>query len=471
MSNPRNPFVRATRAPELGSGINPYQELYGLVHNPFPPFATTQPLNADERVNGTLYDQRLRAEEEREFEHKFLQIASTDAPLLGIITYEQGAPFSRGQGKSVFLYNLTRKIARAREEGEDALAVYIRPPTRETRRFWQILRQVIEHLAQPIELGNERTQLDEVDTVLRARALAQILPPAQLDTLAALDALAAQELLGDSSRIERELGVTPQRIATTILQLLHDVSGSTLNPIFEELIHQAHGSLVGTWRRLAAWSEIRWARDGAGVFLDGIAVAIIAAGYTRLFIFLDDYERIYLYQNSADRSAFLDTLRYVLFDAPTFATRQRLLRMVTFFHPRTLVDIADLWLRAGLDRLCPLDGPDADRCSVALRALDADQLRALLIFYLDRARTESERNQQRGTLEPFTTEAAQTLIEREQFNVGRVLAGAFAALDAAQRGGRPQVDAALIRSVPVEDRPDILGATGSLSLPEPDIQP
>lgn len=471
MSNVRNPFVRAIQTPQPSPGTNPYQELYGLLHNPFPPFSTSQPLNADERVNGTLYDSRLRAEEEQEFERKFWRIAPLDAPLLGIVKYDQGAPFSRGQGKSVFLYNLVRMIGRQREQGEDALAVYLRPSIRETRRFWQILRQIIEQLARPIEPTSERTQLEETDSALRARALVSLLSAEQLDELAALEPLAAQELLGDSGRIEHELGVPARHLATTITQLLHEVSGSTLNPIFAELISESGGSLASVWHKLAGWSEIRWARDGAAVFLDGIAVALIAAGFMRLFIFLDDYERIYLYQNSADRSAFLDTLRYALFDAPTFATRQRLLRIVTFFHPSTIKNIADLWLRTGIDRLCPLDGPDAERCSIALRGLHAEQLRQLLIFYLDHARAGGNDDPRRGMLEPFTDTAVQTLIEREQYIAGRVLAGAFAALDAAQRDKRSEVDAELIRRTPIQDAPDIIGQSGSLSLPDPDIQP
>lgn len=465
MNDLRNPFAKRNQQPEAP---HPYLTLYGLKRNPFPTGTAIQPQSDDPRSNGTLYNRSLRSEEEEQFERRFFHAPPGEESRFGLLSYG-GRAYSRGQGKSALLYALNQRVHEARlRDGENALTVYLQPQLRPTRRFWQILKLCWRALDLPMGEG-QPSQLQEVDIFLRAQAVTQLLPEEQIAALAAMEPTAARMLLLDRSRITTELHLQQEPLNHEIKQTLIHISNGILSPHFEVLLDAVGYDMARTWAHVNRWSDLRWSRDGAEVFLDGLASAIVGAGFNRLFIFLDEYEKIFLYQNNQDRGAFLDGLRNSMFDSDTVAARYGLLRMIVFIHPSSLREIAGVWRRVGLDRFLPLSGNYADLNQIRLRDLTPDQLRQLLITYLDFFRADPN-DPRRGSIAPFTDEAFSALVSESLGIPGYLLAYAHFTLVKALRAEQSEVGSDIVRTV-VSERPrETLDEGSSLSLPASDIE-
>ena len=468
MSKRTNPFARAIEQPAPQAVTNPYQELYDLGQNPFPTSPTIQPMSSDRRSNGELYNSAVRAAEERDFEQKFLNPVPGDEVHLGLLRYG-GAPYARGQGKSAFLYYLTRKVHRARrEDGNDCLAVFLQPQSRTIKKFWQILRLTWKYLGQPVDSGSPLTQLEEADQLLRAQALTKLLPSKKLQELSALEPAEAARLLNSPQNISETLNIQPTQLAAEIQKLIEMVGGMTINPIFADVLYAAEFSLAKTWSVVERWSENRWRRDGATALLDGLAAALIASGFRRLFIFFDQYETVFLYQNATDRSEFLDGLRGSIFDADTISARYQFLYTILVIHPKIIDQVSPLWARVGLDRFCPIIGPHADKNAITLCELDVPQLRTLLTGYLDAFRAPED--PQRTSIHPFTKAAFEALVAQSQGIAGYLLSYAHFILAEAMQAKKEEVSEEIVNKVGLERPIETLDTViTSVSLPDSDV--
>lgn len=463
-----NPFKQAGEQAALKPTPNPYQDLYGLAQNPFPNSPTIQPLSGDKRSNGDLFNVAVRALEDQEFTQKFFAPAPGDEVYLGLLRYG-GAPYARGQGKSAFLYYLSRQVHLARrQQGADCLAVFLQPQARTLKKFWQILKLVWKVLAQPVELDSPLTQLEEANLLLRAQALSRILSPEKLQELSALNPVQANDLLSSTQRIADELAVPVARLNVEIQTLVGTVSGMAVSSIFAEIFRAADFNLVHTWKIVEAWSDNRWRRDGAAALLDGLVAALITAGFRRLFVFFDQYETVFLYQNATDRSEFLDGLRGSIFDSDTVAARYNFLRVLLVIHPQLVDQVSGSWARVGLDRFCPIIGSEARHTAITLRELDIPQLRNLLTGYLDAFRATNDPHL--STIYPFTQAAFDTLVTQSQGIAGYLLSYAHFMLAEAMRAGKTEINEELVKKVG-SDRPiETLDASiTSISLPESDV--
>jgi hypothetical protein len=466
MTDSYNPFAIEQTEPE--SMPNPYQELYELAQNPFPNSPTIQPLSGDKRSNGELFNARVREEEEKEFRQKFLSAVTGDEVYLGLLRYG-GAPYARGQGKSAFLYHLSRLVHQARrQERADCLAVFLQPQARVLKKYWQILRLVWKYLAQPVDLDSTLTQLDEADRLLRTRALRKLLSPEKLKELASLSPSEAIELLSSMQMIVERLDISIEQLNQEILALIQVASDSMLSPTFAEVLIDGNFTLANTWKVVEKWSDNRWRRDGTTAVLDGLAAALIAAGFRRLFVFFDQYETVFLYQNATDRSEFLDGLRGSIFDSDTVSARRNFLRVLLVIHPQVVDQIAGSWGRVGLDRFCPIIGSDARHNAITLRELDVPQLRDLLIGYLNAFRVPDD--SRRDTIHPFTEAAFEALVAQSQGIAGYLLSYAHFMLAEAMRAKKTDVNEEIVKKVS-SDRPieTLDAAATSVSLPESDV--
>ncbi|GAB4190462.1 MAG: hypothetical protein OHK0022_03270 [Roseiflexaceae bacterium] len=468
MSKPLNPFARSNQQPVQPAPPNPYLALYGLSRNPFPTGTAIQPHSDDPRTNGKLYARSLRAQEEQQFIRRFFRPPPGEEARLGLLGYG-GRPYSRGQGKSAFLYALMRMVHEERlHEGENALAVFLQPQLRPTKKFWQILRLCWKSLAMPAQ-ADQRSQLQEVDIFLRARALTPLLPAERLKAVAAMEPADANALLLDNQRIADELHISIQALNAEILRILAEAGNGILSSRFADVLREANYTIAQTWRIMERWSDLRWSRDGAEVFLDGLAAAIVAAGFNRLFVFFDEYEKIFLYQNNQDRAEFLDGLRNSVFDSDTIASRYSLLRIIIFIHPLVLRDVAGVWRRVGLDRFLPLDGPHTDMNQILLSDLTEEQLYQLLTTYLDAFRADTN-DPRRGSIAPFSNDAFATLVQESLGIPGYLLAYAHFTLAKALRSEQAEVSQRIVQDVVAERPRDTLEEGGILSLPASDVE-
>ena len=381
----------------------PYQQLYGLRENPFPSLALfTQSAN-DPRRNGTIYDTSFRQDEERRFFNMFVQPPTGDKRLeLGFIRVDPQAG-ARGNGKSAFLNHIMRRI-NSQEWGDwpsnpddpdlFSLAIHILPEPRRQKKFWQFICLIFETLA-----NNQICQ--DITVQIKSAILLSLLTEEQISILVKLPADDFRESLLSFDKflqLLKDQGVTYEAFQEELGRQIRAISPTHVDEDFLELFTAAGGNLESLWIEIKEYSDYRWRNDGIGWFLNGLIPVLIVAGYKHIFVLLDEFEKIYIYQNNRERDEFLDALRQYFYERPSVAADRQYISTVLTVHPSIDRFLAVNWQRVGLDYLAPLKPGQIAQRSVTLGASTLDRLTRLLVTYIDYFRTGDEH---KGTIYPF----------------------------------------------------------------------
>src|SRR5579871_3885298 len=85
-------------------------ERYFLTENPFPSNPYVNKDSSEKKFNGSIYEDAIRDAEYKKFENNFLKTSLSDPNHLRLGFIIDSSYIGRGNGKSAFLVNLTRKI-------------------------------------------------------------------------------------------------------------------------------------------------------------------------------------------------------------------------------------------------------------------------------------------------------------------------------------------------------------------------
>jgi len=406
---PENPLQQQQRLQKTKpeERVTPYQQLYALRENPFPSLALfTQSAN-DPRRNGTIYDTAFRQGEERRFFQMFLQPSPGDKRLeLGFIRLDLQAG-GRGNGKSVFLHHLMRRInlkewqnwpTNPDDPNLFALAVHVLPEPRRQKKFWQFICLIFETLV------NDEISKD-VNVQIKSAILLSLLKEEQISVLAALPADDFREALLSLEKFQQLLknnGVTYQAFQEELGRQVKAIFPTGVNEEFLEIFLSAGGDLGSLWIELKDYSDYQWRNKGVDWFLNGLIPVFIVAGYKHFYVLLDEFEKIYMYQNNRERDEFLDDLRQYFYERPSAAVSRQYISTVLTIHPSIDRFLAVNWQRVGLDYLAPLKPGQIEQRSVMLGASTLESLAHLLVTYLDYFRIGDEH---KGTIYPFEADA------------------------------------------------------------------
>lgn len=425
-----NPFERhiKLRSEQPDPPPNPYQVLYGLRENPFPAMALFRPAEDDPRVNGEIYDAEFRAEEERQFFDLFVKRHTSDEPVpIGFVRLDPQAG-GRGNGKSTFLHQMMVRLntqhwptepPAADDLSRAVLALHLLPSPREQNSFPQLLRLIFETLCgDRLRHGGARL-VQLVDREIRAALLVALLDEEALADLARRPGLEDTLLSGDHfSELLQDAGIdaaTWRRAASDRLERIAPTCGDNL--WVQDLLERGV-SVERTWR---AWctqgrasSDPQWRRFGASWFADGLVPVLLLAGYRRLYVLLDEFEKIYVYQTSRQREEFLDLFRQVFYERDSVAVRRKFVVSVLSIHPSIETYLRAYWSRVGLDGIAPLSPDEIGRIAVTLGPATPQRMEHLLVTYIDHYRAKRA-DPCRGTPHPFAREALAEIMERGRY--------------------------------------------------------
>jgi hypothetical protein len=387
---------------------NAYQTLYGLRENPFPSMALFTPNINDPRRNGDIYDAEFRKPEEEEFFKMFVQPENGDRPTqLGFIRLDPQAG-GRGNGKSAFLHRIMQRINGQEWETEwvtnpedpnlFCLGVHVLPEPKKQKRIWEFARLVFETMS-------EQKLFAEIDKQLRAAMIINLLTEEQMTELGSLPtdelnkSLSSEE---DFSDMLEKYGHTLSGFVDMAKSQLEKIQSAT--NLFLENFFDNDCSLTAAW---ADWinkgmlgSDYRWRKEGVEWLTNGLVPVMLVAGYRRLIILLDEFEKIYISQNGRERDEFLDGLRQYFFERDSVAVKYQYITTVLTIHPSIYTYVGTNWRRVGLDNLAPLDVDRIQNVSIELGASDDAKLEHLLITYLDYFRVNAE-DPNKGTVYRF----------------------------------------------------------------------
>lgn len=431
-----NPFERLKllQANQPHERRTAYQRLYGLRENPFPSIAQFNPTVDDPRRNGQIYDKAFREEEEKSFFQLFVQPPTgQQPPPLGFVTVDRQVG-GRGHGTSSFLHHIQKRINQ--QEWEDwmsnpdepslfALGVHILPKARQHRHFWQISRLIFESLA-------EKKRFAAIDVQFRAALLLGLLNEQQIARLAKRSADEVTAILASRARFNDLLKEHQLTLAAFSEEAERQVR--SLSPTISEsfLYHfvAAGCELKGLWemwqKEGMALNRYQWRKNGLEWLIDGLIPIILLAGYQRFYLLLDNFDKIYIYQNSREREHFLDTLRQTFYERNSTAVRHQFITTVLTTHPSIDRYLNNHWQRVGLHNLVSLEASHRASISIELGLSSVEKLNRLLTTYLDSFRLEEDA--QLSKLYPFADNALQPALEAADFNPSNSLWFAHAIL-------------------------------------------
>lgn len=414
----QNPFNRQKKLKKRVRVIkqSPYQRLYGLRENPFPTMAMFAPSINDPRCNGRIYDKKFRKKEEKEFFEKFIQRPTGDDPLkLGFVNVDAAAGL-RGNGKSVFLHHIAERINKQdwneykpkNSHELFSLAVHVLPEPHKRKKFWQFIQLVFESMA-------GKGYFSEIDFNLRVAILMQLLSDEEIDELSGIPVPAIRKKLSDDKfkDLLNEFDLTISAFVDEVERAMKSSAGTTFNTRFFEEFSSVDCSIYRLWEKWKesgfAGSDYQWRKIGIDLFTDGFVPMTIAAGYRRLYILLDEFEKIYMYQNNRERDEFLDSLRQYFYERDSTISREKHIVTVLTIHPSIYRYLASNWQRVGLEYLAPLDPTRMAECSVELGESTPEKLSHLLITYIDYFRPKKG-DPKRNTVFPFADDALEPAI-------------------------------------------------------------
>lgn len=402
---------------------SPYQRLYGLRENPFPSLALFAPTVDDPRRNGKIYDENFRRREEREFFQRFVQMPTGDRPFeLGFIRLDIQAG-ARGNGKSIFLHHLMERINSqewedwtAKSDSPDlfAVAVHVLPEPRREKRFWQFARLIFETFFDEACL-NDKTLSQVVTAQFNASILLSLLPSDKVTELATCPPEEISHRLETTEGLKELLQQYELTLAGFAEQAARQLrmTGPSLNEEFLKSFVASDAQLEQFWKNIRqSWTDYRWRGQGVDWLVNGLVPVLLLAGYRRLYVLLDEFEKIYIYQNIREREEFLDSLRQYFYERDSVAVRRRFITTILTVHPGIDRYMRDVWVRVGLDQLAPLDPQRIGNRAVILGPSNQTSLEGLLVTFLDAFR---DGDQHKGTLYPFEAGALSPAMDAARY--------------------------------------------------------
>jgi len=419
---PRNPLLhRPYAVPE--AAVNRY-ERFGWDRNPFPDRLGVVPGGEDPRSNGSIYVESVRSREQRRFEE--LLIPTLDRPARSMAFLREMAGRVRGIGKTAFLNRQRQRVmtdlGRTLSGRQDYLfAAHLFPPGgTNSRKFWQFARLVIGVL-------NEQEVMAELLWLLRA--FSGCIPDPILDQANDLPTT-----LGNDDWL-RQQGVAVDRdLVPTVSRKL--VEAGVGEELAEALAKHGHAADRFRLEFLRTISDYRW-RQIAGPWLtDDFVAAFRSAGFHRGLVFVDDFEKIVLGQNTAERRTFADDIRYSFVEGPTLAARTKFYSLLWVIHPLVEEILIRHWNAAGLDRFCALTGDMAPACRIEFHPLSAADAELLVAEYIGAARRTHVND---DALWPFSPAAIAATFQIARQLPGHLLSWLNLAVEKAADDGWPDL--------------------------------
>ncbi len=379
---------------------------FGLTQNPFPTKPSVTVGGPDPRQNGSIYIEELRSDEQRKFEQ--LLIPQPRRPQIRSVAFlmDYATRRGRGIGKTAFLYHQKKRImsdlGNELSEGSQVLfATYVLPlPNGSYRKFWKFCEMLVSALTVD---DNPIISM----AMWRLRAFSGCIPQEVL------------QLVGDNPEqtIGNDIWLQTQGIDVHF-GLTHTIRNQLRSldiqeTLVETLVYHGHTPTKLRQALLEIRSETAWRNDGGRVLFDDLVKLFTAAGFSKGIFLIDEMEKIIQPQNTQERRAFTDSLRYYLIDGQCENARLTFYSFLFTIHPYVQEILTPHWEASGLDRFAALSRELAPEYTVYLEPLTQNSAVPLAVAYLDASRLN--RNDM-GQLHPFTVGA----LNEALLNSGRV---------------------------------------------------
>lgn len=372
--------------------LNKYEK-FGFTRNPFPTKPSVTINSPDPRENGSIYLPELRKKEQAEFEQLFGP--HPDRPQVRLIAFlmDYATRRGRGIGKTSFLhYQCTRIMKDFGNElsggTEVIFAIYVLPlPGGETRKFWQFYKLLTYALIEQDIIASAMWRLRAFSGVIPDEVLAKIGPELQYT-------------IGDNNWLQKEGINVIWKLNSTIRSQLQSLG--IRHELVDKLTYFGHSTSDFKQQYVNDLSDYAWRNDNGQLFFDDLVKVLVAAGFTKGLILIDEVEKMITPQNTQERRTFTDSLRYFFIDGQCENARLSFYSLLLTIHPYIQELLNPHWEATGLDRFAALSGELAPEYTIYFDPLNEESAIPLATAYLDESRISDD---QKGSLEPFDHEA------------------------------------------------------------------
>ncbi len=415
-----------------------YQRFF-LTENPFP----TEPVNKDSndrRINGEIYEKEIRIQEYDQIENAFLKQPQSDLNRLRLGYICDTSYIGRGNGKSAFLVNLTRKINHEfcldiSDEINKCFALYITPePGGRTKSFTNFVKLIFASIMQS-------GIIDTCLASLRLDAASELFPEIDL-----VDQFENENELVECLNSEKQLN--ERGINATI------VMGKVVE---NELLQTLPNDFPLAPNRLSLFKPFVTADDFEKYFFgmkngketidfvfSHLVKVFMAAGFNGAYILVDDFERIPDFQSGRQRKDFAIELRSCLLDGPYINAKYGFYTMLLVLHAGVPQLISEAWSSSGLGNRYPISRKIDSKHWIAFEKLNREHISMLLKKYLSTYRIDQV---QCDELAPFNTDAISLIAEINEYNAANILSTCWNLLEnAADDENRKTIDESFVKA-------------------------
>lgn len=446
-----NLFRRAT-AP-VKSEPNKYEK-FGFSQNPFPTKPSVIIGSPNPIENGSIYLPDLRKKEQLEFEQLFGSHSDKSQVRSIAFLMDYATRRGRGIGKTSFLYYQRKRImedlGNELSGGTEVIfATYVLPlPDANTRKFWQFCKLLTEALVEQDIIAAAMWRLRAFSGVIPDEVLAKIGPE-------------PQKTIGSNHWLQEEKVDVMWKLGPAIRKKLQSLG--IRHDLVDKLTYLGHAANDFKQDYLDTLSDYDWRRDNGQIFFDDLVKVLSVAGFTRGLILVDEVEKIITPQNTQERRAFTDSLRYFFIDGQCENARLSFYSLLLTIHPYVQELLNPHWEAAGLDRFAALSGELASTYTIYFDPLNQESAIPLAMAYLDESRISDD---QKGNLEPFEREALEEALTLSGRVPGRFLTLLNNVIETAIQSGWQTIGADQIRRVAQARAPQESGESDTIeSLP------
>lgn len=396
-------------------------EKYNLSENPFPLTPIVNRDSDQKKFNGSIYAREIRQTEYEKFLNNFVKVPQADIDHLRLGFVVDSSYIGRGNGKSAFFVNLLREINEEfsinLSDGKNkCFGVHFAPePSGNTKTFKKFVDGFFDSIIQ-------NNIIDHALAILRIEALIQ-LKGDDVINLFQDDSDLVKKLNDEEWYTTNDftnLNLWKNEIASEIFknEFLQQVSETfplarVRGSILAKIINQNDF--------YEYYSGLKREEDKLQFVFSDLVSMFLAAGFNGCFAFVDDFERIPVFQSLTQRRDFITYLRAVLYDGVYLNSRIGFYNFIFALHAGVPRLIQEVWAVAGLEQRVPLNPTYHDPKHIILfDKIDENDVRLLLEKYLREYRIDTGDNIKKG-LYPFTEEAVRDIGINCEFNASKIL--------------------------------------------------
>ncbi len=416
-----NKFITAPKATNIALRKSKYEKFF-LKDNPFPSTPFISKNNTDIRMNGDIYENSIREDENKKILDNFIKVSQNNQTHLRLGYLVDVSYIGRGNGKSAFLLNLSRQINKEfsldlSEQMNKCFSIHFFPePGGRTKTFSKFTDKIFEAIF-------SQNILNTCIAIIYLKAVMKLKPDISLNEFTS-DSVLIEKLLSENWYFENDIEFRDVYFTARDNEFLQKLpfyfnlfrsSGipNSYSPINQKDVNYYYNDLKANEKLEFIYTHL------VNFFL--------AADFNGAYIFVDDFERILEFQSARQMRDFAVEMRNALFDGLYLNSNIGFYNFLLVIHAGVHRLIAQAWSDSGMDKRAPITQEFSSNHIIEFKKLTLDKASSLIKRYLKEFRTEDIYDD----LFPFDSKSIERICEISELNASNILRHANNLLDKA----------------------------------------